>query len=129
MTIREAKAAVHIQEWSLMVRQCQESGLTVREWCRQNDIKPGCYYKRLAQVRKSVLENSSLIPSYSNEPTIPTLVKVNSDDIAENQTSTLDAKPDSFFRLRYHSATLEIPVGTVAEDIAEVLKAMGQYAF
>ena len=129
MTIREAKAAVHIQEWSLMVRQCQDSGLTVREWCRQNDIKPSCYYKRLSQVRKSVLEKSSLIPSYNNEPAVPTLVKVTSDDIAENQTSTSDTKPDSCFRLQYHSATLEIPVGSVAEDIAEVLKAMGQYAF
>ena len=68
MTVREAKAAVHVQEWSQMVRQCQESGLTVKAWCDQNDIRPSCYYKRLAQVRKAVLAQSSLLPSVSKEP-------------------------------------------------------------
>lgn len=135
MTIRDAKAAVHLQEWSQMARQCQESGLTVKEWCSQNDIKPSCYYRRLARVRKAVLAQSSLLPSTSKEQTMPTLVKVNPESIVEKSTSIFESpasqrKPidASFFRLQYHSATLEIPVGTGAEDIAEVLKAMGQYA-
>ena len=128
MTVRDAKAAVHLQEWSLMARQCQESGLTVREWCKQNDIKPSCYYRRLARVRKAVLEQSSLLPSVHKEQMMPTLVKVDPASIVDEPVSLHEPIAASFFRLQYHCATLEIPVGTGAEDIAEVLKAMGQYA-
>ena len=47
MTTREAKRAIRLREWNQMVKHCQESGLTVNEWCRQNivsDIENGAYY-------------------------------------------------------------------------------------
>ena len=45
------------------------------------------------------------------------------------QPDIRNASADLFFRLQFKGAILDIPVGTDAEDIAEVLKAMGQYAF
>ena len=52
MTTREAKHAVLLREWSMMVQQCQDSGLAVNEWCSQNSIGVSSYYYRLGQVRK-----------------------------------------------------------------------------
>lgn len=125
MTTREAKHAIRMREWSQMVKQCQESGMTVNEWCKQNDLKPTCYYYRLAQLRKEILNQNKLMPSTSQESSTPTLVKV---DVSPAE-AIRNAPTEQFFRLQYKSAILDIPVGTGAEDIAEVLKAMGQHAF
>lgn len=37
-----------------MEKDCQESGLTVNEWCKQNDLKPTCYYYQLAQLQNGI---------------------------------------------------------------------------
>lgn len=129
MTTREAKHAIRLQEWSQMVRDCQESGLTVNEWCKQNDLKPTCYYYRLAQLRKEILDQNKLLPSSVQEASIPTLVKVDVTPAEIQQPVIRSASAEQIFRLQYKGAVLDIPVGTDAEDIAEVLKAMGQYAF
>ena len=126
MTAREAKHAVKLQEWSRMVSLCQESGLTVNQWCRENDIKPVCYYYRLAQVRKAVLDHSDLVPVSERGSAMPTLVKVDAASVGHLSTVPRTIT-ERYFRLRCRGTVLEIPVGAVAEDIAEVLKAMGQY--
>ena len=56
MNTREAKRAVLLREWALMVQQRQESGLPATEWCKQNGIPIDTYHYRLRQVRKAVLE-------------------------------------------------------------------------
>lgn len=128
MTTREAKHAVRLREWSLMVKQCQESGLKVNEWCNQNGLKPACYYYRLSQLRKEILNQNNLLANTTEEPAMPTLVKVDVSP-AELQQLTVQKTPvEQFFRLQFKGAVLDIPVGTGAEDIAEVLKAVGQYA-
>lgn len=40
MTAREEKHVVELQEWISMVSLCQECGLTVNQWRRENDMKP-----------------------------------------------------------------------------------------
>lgn len=129
MTTREAKRTVRLREWGMMVKLCQESGLTVNEWCAQNHLKPACYYYRLSQVRKAILNHSNPVPSAAQEPGVPTLVKVNVASAEQHQPPVPEASAERCFRLRYNSAVLDIPVGTGAEDIAEVLKAMDQYDF
>ena len=129
MTTRDAKRAVRLRDWSMMVQRCQESGLTVNEWCMQNNLKPACYYYRLSQVRKAILYQSGLVPSADQEQTIPTLVKVNVAGVEQHQERVSETTADHCFRLRYNRAVLDIPVGTEAEAIAEVLKALDQYDF
>ena len=129
MTTREVKQAVRLQEWGQMVKRCQESGLTIPEWCSQNSIKPSCYYYRLAQVRKAVLQQNQMMPSTGQEQPAPTLVKVNMTPTEHAPFSAPAVSGERFFHLRYSSAILDIPVGTQAEDIVEVLKAMGQHVF
>lgn len=41
-------------EWSERIRQCSESGLTVAEWCRQNNINPKAYYYHLRKIRNEI---------------------------------------------------------------------------
>ena len=134
MTPVEAKRAVLLREWSLMVQRHQESGLTISEWCRQNGITESCYYHRLRRVRNSILERSSLMPK-ANRTLLeaPTIVKVDTSlpmeqSPAPELPSTTEQPDRQPFRLQYNGAVLDIPVGTVAEDISEVLKAVARYA-
>ena len=141
MNTREAKRAVLLREWTLMVQQRQESGLPATEWCKQNGIPIDTYHYRLRQVRKAVLEYNELLPAKrDSRSTDPILVKVDTDFPAE-QPSAIEIPPaseaipicepasrSSSFHLQFNSAILDIPVGTCAKDIAEVLKAVREYA-
>lgn len=138
MNTRAAKRAVLLREWALMVQQRQESGLPATEWCKQNGIPIDTYHYRLKQVRKAVLEYNELLPVKRDyQPTGPVLVKVDTSFPAEQPSApgippATEAIPpageSSSFHLKLANAILDIPVGTRAEDIAEVLKAVGQHA-
>jgi len=39
------------QQWAKMIQQCNSSGLTKREWCRQNGISTKTFYYRQKQLR------------------------------------------------------------------------------
>ena len=43
--------AVRLQEWSAAISECNNSGLSKREWCRQNGISTKTYYYRQRKVR------------------------------------------------------------------------------
>ena len=46
------------QEWADMVKDCQSSGKSIEEWCRQNGIKVCTYYKRLQALRTELIEET-----------------------------------------------------------------------
>lgn len=52
---------VRLQEWSAQIEAQQTSGLTIREWCKENGIKPNTYYNRLRKVREQYMENSQTV--------------------------------------------------------------------
>ena len=62
-SITTIKQEVRLQEWSAQIKAQQASGLTIREWCAENGIKPNTYYNRLRRVREQYMEDSpSVVP-------------------------------------------------------------------
>lgn len=59
--ITTVKHELRLQEWSAQIKAQQASGLTIREWCKENGIKPNTYYNRLRKVREKYIENSPAI--------------------------------------------------------------------
>ena len=51
--ISEAKQEYQLQEWSGMLRQRKESGLSVKEWCREQGLAEHVYYYRLRKLRQA----------------------------------------------------------------------------
>lgn len=47
---------IRMAGWAAMVKARNESGLTIKEWCSQNNISQTAYYYRLRQLRKAALE-------------------------------------------------------------------------
>ncbi|MFQ7292448.1 MAG: IS66 family insertion sequence element accessory protein TnpA [Monoglobales bacterium] len=60
--IVQIKNNVKLHEWSMMVKACRSSGLTVSQWCNENDIKLKTYYYRLRKVREYLCEETEVHP-------------------------------------------------------------------
>ena len=45
MTSAELKHRVKLQEWAARIQDCRSSGLSVRAWCRQEEINATTYYR------------------------------------------------------------------------------------
>ncbi|MBP7187579.1 MAG: IS66 family insertion sequence element accessory protein TnpB [Ruminococcus sp.] len=58
-TIRQA---VRLQEWSELIKAQQASGLTIKQWCEENGIKPNTYYCRLKKIREQFVEAPAIVP-------------------------------------------------------------------
>ena len=63
--IAKVKKKIKLAQWAEMVRQRNESGLTITDWCRQNGINLKTYYYRLKRVRQAVcneIEQHDIVP-------------------------------------------------------------------
>jgi len=84
MRVQEAVRKLRLQEWALQVQACEGSGLTVREWCKDNGVGYKNYYRRKGQVREYLLNaaegssslmltNSSAIRAAAQAPVFATI--------------------------------------------------------
>ena len=60
---------VRMNSWAAMVKARNESGMTIRDWCKVNDVSESAYYYRLSQLRNSALKNMSESSKEENETT------------------------------------------------------------
>lgn len=102
----EVRKEYRLQEWAKMVQECQSSGLSNREFCRQNGISEKTYYYRLRQLRESVIARSSQQG---------TLVKLEDDT---------PAVPDQMLRIQFCGARLELPESVDMDAVAALLRSI-----
>ena len=57
--IMEIRQQVRLSQWSEMVREREESGLSIREFCAGKAISPKTYYYRLRKLREAAIEAST----------------------------------------------------------------------
>ena len=63
--IAKVKKEIKLAQWVEMIRQRNESGLTVTDWCKENGINLKTYYYRLKRVRQAVcseMERHDIVP-------------------------------------------------------------------
>ena len=53
MNISEVKREYQLQEWSGMLHERKESGLSVKAWCAERGITEHAYYYRLRKLRQA----------------------------------------------------------------------------
>ena len=51
--ISEVKQEFQLQEWSGMLREQKESGLSVKAWCQEQGMAEHIYYYRLRKLRQA----------------------------------------------------------------------------
>jgi hypothetical protein len=47
-----------LTQWAEIVKACNNSGLSIREYCRQNDINSNAYFYWLRKLREAAIESS-----------------------------------------------------------------------
>ena len=68
--VAEINCDVKWNEWEKQVNAQIKSGLTVKEWCRQNSINEKTYYYHLRRVREKLCEDhgQQIVPISAPEP-------------------------------------------------------------
>ena len=56
MGIREETKKIRLQEWSKIIRDRIDSGLTIDRYCREHNITRDAYFYWLRQLRRAELE-------------------------------------------------------------------------
>jgi len=58
MKVQKAVLNIQMQEWLRQIQNCQESGLSISDWCKINGINTKTYYFRRRRVREEMLEGA-----------------------------------------------------------------------
>ena len=56
----EIRQQVRLNQWSAMVREREDSGLSVKAFCKQAGIAPKTYYYRLRKLREAAIKQAQL---------------------------------------------------------------------
>ena len=90
------------QAWAVLIQECNNSGLTKREFCRQRGISEKSFYYWLRKLRSQMAEAAG-----------PQLVQ-------------LDPAPatDDMLQIQYRGAELKLPAGVDIEAVAVLLRSL-----
>ena len=105
MTSAKLKHRVKLQEWAARIQDCRSSGLSVRVWCRQEEINATTYYRwerELLALAETELCSSVSAVRFAELPT----PKQGSRNVAERCAT-----------LRIGSASLDIYSGCDSEQL------------
>ena len=90
------------QQWALIIKECADSGLTNKEYCRQHGINEKTFYYWLHKLRKQACEQ-----------TVPQLVAI--DPVPET---------DALLRIEFKGAELTLPANVDMNAVAALLRSI-----
>ena len=91
-----------VENWLALIQECNTSGLSNREFCRQHGISEKSFYYWLRKLRNQAAETAGM-----------QLVKLESAAPAED-----------FLEIRYHGAELRLPSGVDMDALAALLRSI-----
>ena len=56
LLMSDLKHDVTAERWAMLIKERMESGMTVREWCHDRDIKESRYYYWLRRLRQDAVK-------------------------------------------------------------------------
>jgi putative transposase len=92
------------QNWAMVIQECNSSGLSNREFCRQRGISEKTYYYWLRKLRSHMAEVAA--PQLVQLETAPTLVQ------------------DDVLQIRYRGAELKLPSGVDMDAVSALLRSL-----
>ena len=60
MDIQSINDDIKTKQWLERIKECRQSGLPVRKWCKQNNICEQTYYCWLRKLRKMAIETGAV---------------------------------------------------------------------
>ena len=121
-SISEVKTNLRHREWEEQIRECQSSGMKVRDWCKTNGLNETTYYRRLRIVREEYLQNTG----NSVHQIVPVGVSSEIAGTISNQTPT--AKPDNQEKIvmRKGGVEIELPQNSSQDTLLAIVRGLGE---
>ena len=109
--IMEIRQQVRLNQWSAMVQEREDSGLSVKAFCKQAGIATKTYYYRLRRLREAAIKQTQM-GTVQTTTSQPELVQ-----FTPPTGYISDPAPRSIV-IRTSSTTVEIPMNTNPEVVA-----------
>ena len=120
MSVQELKHAARLQEWSGRVAECRSSGIGVKAWCAEQGIALKTYYNWEKQIVKAATQQYTLpVPAQAG-----LLMQVNPDALPSGDSTDIG----SGVTIRHGESIISLPVGSSAEAVADLVKALNRHA-
>ena len=117
--IMEIRQQVRLNQWSAMVQEREDSGLSVKAFCKQAGIATKTYYYRLRRLREATIRQaqSGAVQATMSQPE---LVQYTS------PTGYVAEPAPRSIVIRTSSTTVEIPMNTNPEVVAAAVSFLKQ---
>lgn len=112
--VSQVKRQFRTEEWKKRIAECQSSGMSVKAWCKENQLCEQTYYKYLKQFRQELCDQLPVSVAQPEKPVVFQKVEVQA-PVPGTQAAVIIHLP---------SATLEIREGTSQQTIQAVLLAL-----
>lgn len=120
MTTRETTRNYRLNQWNQIIRECRNSGQTVKVWCAEHDINPKKYYYWLSQVRKAATQ---ALPSTTADSVIVP-IHLPKSELAITTPSQIDRPNDVVATISVGNIIIQLSNQASPDFILNVMKAM-----
>lgn len=118
--VQELKLAVRMQEWSVRIAECRNSGMSVRAWCNEQGISVQTYYR----WEKRFVEKASRQLSHPASTRAGLLMRINPETMPSDEMNTVG----SCITIRHGESVITLPAGSSVEAVADLVKALNCHA-
>ena len=115
MQVNQMKQAVSREKWKQRIVECRNSGVPVKEWCREQGISYSTYYRHEQALLKSARDSSGIPISEQAPQTLP----VPFVDVSEMCQTTSKTNTDSIV---IHVSAPGFKLKVTGEAAAKALK-------
>ena len=120
MGVQAMKHAALLQGWSARITECRTSGKSVKAWCSEQGIPIKTYYYWEKKFVTEATQQLSLpAPTQAG-----LLMRVNPDALPIGDAADIG----SGVTIRHGESIISLPVGSSAEAVADLVKALNRYA-
>ena len=91
MNVKEVREQVRMQEWTELIRERNDSGMTIKEWCESKGLSENQYYYWLRKIRwtacAALQTRQNILPEEHADPPVFAEINVVADGPSAGTTS------------------------------------------
>ncbi len=119
MGVQAMKYAALLREWTARFAECRSSGMTMKVWCEAQGLSIKTYY----YLEKRVIAEANQKAPVTAQTRAGALMRVNPDTLPSDGFEPIDAS----VTIRHGESVIRPPVGSSAEAIADLMKALNHH--
>ena len=120
--ITSIKSHAKLSQWARLIAECQNSDMTIKEWCCHNGISKDQYYYWLRKVREDSVAKLQI--SNSGHPENMAIKSESKVSFQKLSVSVPSCSPKAAVTIHMSDVTLEIAEGTSQQTVEAVLRAL-----